>query len=102
MKKTKQYQKGKHLYIKSGNKKEVHTVKEKKPLEMEFDKNYQEVYVDEFQFENTKEGMKIFFGKKIFGTDKIKRKRTILLQKGTAGKTIKLLEDVLEKIDSEK
>ncbi len=100
MKKGKQFQKGKHLYIKSGNRKEVRTIKEPKPPEMEFDKYYQEVYVDEFRFEKTKDGIKIFFGKKIFGTDRIKPKRTILLNKGTAKKTIQLLENACKGVVS--
>ncbi len=39
MKKSKQYQKGKHIYIKSGKNKEVHTIQKKKQ-EFEFVDNY--------------------------------------------------------------
>ena len=97
MKKTKQYQKGKHLYISSGGKKEVHTIKKPEHPEIEFDENYQEVYVDKFHFENAENGVKIFFGKKIFGTDKIKLKRTILLGKKASKKLIRILENIFKK-----
>jgi len=91
MKKTKQYQKGKHFYIKSGRKQEIHKIKKPEPPETEFDENYQEVYIDQFYFKNEDNKIKIFFGKKIHGTDKIKLKRTIILGKNTAQKLISVL-----------
>ncbi len=97
MKKSKQYQKGKHFYVTSRGKKEVHTIKKATPPETEFDENYQEVYVDDFHFEKTEEGIKIFFGKKIFGTDKAKLKRTIVLPKNTFKKMMGILENLMKK-----
>ena len=96
MQRTKQYRKGKHLYIKSGSKTEVHTLKNDDSPQVEFDDNCQEFYVDVFEFGLSEKGIKIFFGKKIFGTDRAKPKQTILLPKGTAKRMLRLLETVLK------
>lgn len=95
MKKSKQYQKGKHIYIKSGKNKEVHTIQEKKQ-EFEFDDNYEEIYADCFKFETSKEGFKLFFGKKLFGTNQIKLKRVIKLGYKNCCRLLQLLKNTIE------
>ncbi len=96
MKKTKQFQKGKHFYIKSGKKKEIYTIKEKQKQETEFDKDYQEVYVDQFKFEISEKSFKIFFGKQIFGIPQIKLKRIIRMGPKTAKKFLNILKNIIK------
>ncbi|MBU1078653.1 MAG: hypothetical protein KKH98_15245 [Spirochaetes bacterium] len=97
MKKTKQYQKGKHIYIKSGKNKEIITVRENKKEEIEFDKNCEEIYIDQFKFETSKNSFKFFFGKQIMGTPNIKLKRVIRMNYKTAKRFFKILKDLFKK-----
>lgn len=95
MKRSKQYQKGKHIYIKSGKMKEVHTIKQGPKTETEFAQDYQEIYSDAFQFKTSKEGIKIIFGKQLFGTNQIKLKRTIQLGYKNAKRFESILKQAL-------
>ncbi len=94
MKKTKRYQKGKHLYIKSGAFTEVHLLPNSKEPEYVLDENYEEYYIDQFNFEIKNEGFKIGFGKQIFGTNITKLKRSVFLEKRLSKKFVTMLSSI--------
>jgi len=100
MKKTKCYQKGKHLYIKCGKKREVHILQDSPYHNVEYDENYQEIYANRFQISSTEKGIKISFGKEIFGTDRIKFKHTVIVNLQTAHKLVNMLKDIFEGISN--
>ncbi|MBN1898883.1 MAG: hypothetical protein JW827_08910 [Spirochaetes bacterium] len=98
MKRSKQYQKGKHLYIKSGKKKKVYTLKESTPrgYDLEFDDGTEEIYVDQFKFDLSRKDFKIYFGRLLPGTGRIKLKRALLLDPRTAKRLGLTLENIFQ------
>lgn len=102
MKKTKRYQKGKHLYIKCGKKKEVHILRNSPYHNVEYAENYLEIYANRFLISPTKNGIKISFGKEILGTDRIKFKHTIIINLQTAYRLVNMLKNIVTIQDSRK
>ena len=96
MKHSKTYQKGKHIYIKTGNIKEVITPQPDKKLDIEFEENYEEIYIDKFQFKIHDKKVKIFFSKEIPGLNKTNLKRVINMDIKTAKDFIRLLKKELK------
>lgn len=96
MKHSKTYQKGKHIYIKTGNVKEVITLQPDKKLDIEFEDDYEESYVDGFQFNLHNKNVKIFFSKQIPGLNRFKLKRVINMDIKTAKDFIAILKKELQ------
>jgi len=96
MRRTKQFYKGDHFYIKAGNKKEVHYIKKIKKIEYEYSKDLNEKYVNNFKIELKDKGFLIDFGNVIFGTDIFKSAIKIFLDYKVAKDLEKRLKEILK------
>ncbi len=96
MKRTTQYKKGEHFYVKYKNKKEVYNLQKPKKLKIEYDKEYQEFYINNFHFDIKENGILIYFGKKMFGMSQAKDKSVIRLDIKSAKNLSSQLKGILK------